>query len=42
MLSFKGGFYTVDYGWYQMHFFTAYECLLHLQGASLKSLTVLN
>lgn len=43
MLSIKDGYYTVDYGWYQLHFFTAYECFLHLAGEQNKnSLTILN
>lgn len=43
MLSFsKDGFYTVDYGWYQLHFFTAYDCMVHLAGEHRNSLTILN
>lgn len=42
MLSYLNGFYTIDEGMYQYHFFTLYEALLHLMGQNTKSLTILN
>jgi len=42
MLSYLNGFYTIDEGMYQFHFFTAYEALLHLMGQNKNSKSILN
>lgn len=41
-ISFENGFYTIDEGMYQFHFFTAYEVLLHFEGQNKNSKSILN
>jgi hypothetical protein len=42
MLSYLNGFYTIDEGMYQYHFFTVYEALIHLTGQNKNSKSILN
>ena len=42
MISYENGFYTIDEGMYQYHFFTVYEALIHLTGQNKNSKSILN